>query len=36
MALSLLDQEKSSKKSKPSKRLLAALDDDYRAKVLKI
>jgi predicted transposase YbfD/YdcC len=36
MALSLLDQEKSSKKSKPSKRLLAALDDNYRAKVLQI
>jgi predicted transposase YbfD/YdcC len=36
MALSLLEQEKSSKKSKPSKRLLAALDDDYRAKVLNI
>jgi predicted transposase YbfD/YdcC len=36
MALSLLEQEKSSKKSKPSKRLLAALDDEYRSKVLKI
>lgn len=36
MALALLDQEKSTKKSKPSKRLLAALDDDYRAKVLNI
>ncbi|WP_297335168.1 ISAs1 family transposase, partial [Algoriphagus sp.] len=36
MALSLLEQEKSTKKSKPSKRLLAALDDEYRSKVLKI
>lgn len=36
MALTLLDGENSTKKSKPSKRLLAALDDDYRAKVLKV
>ena len=36
MALTLIDQEKSTKKSKPSKRLLAALDDGYRAKILKV
>lgn len=36
MALTLIDQERSTKKSKPSKRLLAALDDNYRAKVLKV
>lgn len=36
MALTLIDQEKSTKKSKPSKRLLAALDDRYRAKILKV
>jgi predicted transposase YbfD/YdcC len=36
MALTLIDQEKSTKKSKPSKRLLAALEDDYRTKILKI
>lgn len=36
MALTLIDQEKSTKKSKPSKRLLAALEDEYRAKILKI
>jgi len=35
MALGLLDQEKSTKKSKPQKRLTAALDDDYRSLVLK-
>lgn len=35
MALTLIDQERSTKKSKPSKRLLAALNDNYRAKVLK-
>ncbi len=33
MALSLIDKEKSTKKSKPSKKLIAALDDDYRAKI---
>ncbi|MEB2774988.1 ISAs1 family transposase [Algoriphagus sp. D3-2-R+10] len=36
MALTLIDQEKTTKKSKPSKRLLAALDDRYRAKILKV
>lgn len=36
MALSLIDQEKSTKMSKPSKRLRAALDDSYRAKILKV
>jgi hypothetical protein len=36
MAMTLIDQEKSTNKSKPSKRLLAALEDDYRAKILKI
>ena len=36
IALTLIDKERSTKKSKPSKRLLAALDDDYRAKVLKV
>ncbi|SFU20001.1 Transposase DDE domain-containing protein, partial [Algoriphagus locisalis] len=36
MALTLIDQEKSTKNSKPSKRHLAALDDGYRAKILKI
>lgn len=36
MALSLLDQEKSSKKSKPLKRLLAALDVECSTKVLKV
>jgi hypothetical protein len=36
IALSLIDQEKSTKMSKPSKRLKAALDDGYRAKLLKV
>lgn len=36
MALTLIDREKTTKKSKPSKRLLAALDDGYRAKILKV
>ena len=36
MALTMIDKEKSTKKSKPSKRLLAALDDNYRAKILKV
>lgn len=36
MALTLIDQEKSTNKSKPMKRMLAALVDDYRAKILKI
>lgn len=35
MALALLDKEKSTKMSKPSKRLTAALDDDYRSLVIK-
>lgn len=34
MALALLDKEKSTKMSKPSKRLTAALDDEYRSVVL--
>jgi predicted transposase YbfD/YdcC len=34
MALTLLDREKSTKMSKPSKRLTAALDDEYRSLVL--
>jgi hypothetical protein len=33
--LALLDKEKSTKMSKRSKRLTAALDDDYRSLVLK-
>ena len=33
-ALTIIDKEKSTKKSKPSKRLLAALDDKYRNKLL--
>lgn len=36
MALTLIDREKSTKKSKPSKRLFAALDDNYRAKLLRV
>lgn len=36
MALALIDRERSTKKSKPSKRLLAALDDNYREVVLKV
>jgi len=35
MALTLIDNEKETKKSKPNKRMLAALDDDYRSKILK-
>ena len=35
MALAMLEREKSTKMSKPSKRLKAALDDDYRHLVLK-
>jgi hypothetical protein len=35
MALALLDKEKSTKMSKRSKRLTAALDDGYRSLVLK-
>lgn len=35
MALALLDKEKSTKMSKPSKRLTAALNDEYRSLVLK-
>jgi predicted transposase YbfD/YdcC len=35
MALALVDREKSTKMSKPSKRFTAALDDDYRSLVLK-
>lgn len=34
MALALLEKEKSTKMSKPSKRLTAALNDDYRSLVL--
>ena len=34
MALTLIDRERETKKGKPSKRMLAALDDDYRAKLL--
>jgi len=36
VALSLIDQEKYSKKSKVIKRQSAALDDNYRAKILRI
>jgi hypothetical protein len=36
MALHLIDMESSTKKSKPSKRLLSALDDKYREEILKI
>lgn len=36
MAVTSIDQEKSTKKSKPSKRLLATLEDEYRAKIIKI
>ena len=36
IALTLLDQEKSTKNSKPAKRLKCALDDKFRNKVLKI
>jgi predicted transposase YbfD/YdcC len=36
MALNLIDMERSTKKSKPSKRLLSALDNKYREKILKI
>jgi len=36
MALALLEREKSTKMSKPSKRMKAALDDDYRSLLLKI
>jgi hypothetical protein len=35
-ALSLLDKERSTKKSKPIKRQLAALNDDYSAKILRV
>lgn len=35
MALAMLEREKSTKMSKPSKRLKAALDDDYRNLILK-
>jgi predicted transposase YbfD/YdcC len=35
LALALIEQEKSTKMSKNSKRLKAALDDKYRAKILK-
>ena len=35
MALTLLEKEKSTKMSKPSKRLNAALDDEYRSLILK-
>ena len=35
-ALTLIDQEKSNKKSKNSKRQLAALDDKYRVKILRV
>lgn len=35
MALALLEKEKSTKMSKPSKRLTASLDDNYRSLVFK-
>ena len=35
MAITMIDNEKETKKSKPNKRMLAALDDDYRSKILK-
>jgi len=35
MALAMLEREKSTKMSKPSKMLKAALDDDYRSLILK-
>ena len=35
MALAMLEREKSTKMSKPSKRLKAALDDEYRSLILK-
>lgn len=34
MGLTLIDKEKSTKKSKPSKRMMAALDDNYRDKLI--
>ena len=36
IALTLIDREKSTKMSKNSKRLTAALDDKYRSKILQI
>lgn len=36
MALTLIDRERSTKDSKPVKRMAAALDDNYRAKLLKV
>jgi hypothetical protein len=35
MALAMIDKEKSSKASKPVKRLNAAWDDKYRPKIFK-
>lgn len=35
MAIAMIDKEKETKKSKPNKRMLAALDDGYRTKILK-
>jgi predicted transposase YbfD/YdcC len=35
MAIVMIDKEKENKKSKPNKRMLAALDDNYRTKIIK-
>jgi predicted transposase YbfD/YdcC len=36
VALALIDNEKSNKKSKPMKRFKASLDDAYREKIMKV
>jgi hypothetical protein len=36
VALALIDSEKSTKKSKPTKRFKASLDDSYREFIMKI
>jgi hypothetical protein len=36
VALALLDNEKSTKKSKPMKRFKASLDDHYREMIMKV
>ena len=36
VALNLLDNEKSTKKSKPTKRFKASLDDAYRELIMKV
>ncbi|TAG51213.1 MAG: ISAs1 family transposase, partial [Cytophagales bacterium] len=36
MSLGLIEAEKTTKKSKPLKRLMASLDDDYREKILNL